>query len=402
MQRKRFLFEIVCNQEAVDFFQAHCNENPQTLALRHTAKVNFPLAPIIEWIEASQRGSMKLPTHVEKKCYLTRRALEQASSEAAARYKASQIEGESLLNLCGGIGVDDWGFSATIQQIYSLENDQNLHELSKANCKKLGVENVRRIHADAEEHLASNVETYEWIYADPDRRDSGKRLVSLADCSPNVLALWPIIQKKSKNQLLKLSPLYPLEQLEKELPGVERVEIVAWQNEVKEVLVFCSTQGPFHPMVRKAVSIEASGIRSFQGIPEKGTTSECGLSGFFYEVHPTIAKANLGINYALSLGIENLIPNGLFHYAISWIPDYFGRGFEIVFSGAYSKKIFQDYLNQNGVKKANFSCRFFKQSPEELKKAHRILDGGEDYFFFFENQKKQSWFVHGKKFADKS
>lgn len=401
MQRKLFLLEILRNTEVEDFLKAQRHARIDELALRFSGKVNFPLAPVIEWIDALQRAEKKLPRHAAQDCYLTRKAVEQASSESTALYKASQLKGKRLLNICGGIGVDDWAFAREFESIISLEIDEDLHELAGANRHKLAISNVHRQFCRAEDFFDQDTEHYEWIYADPDRRLAGKRWVSLADCSPNLAELWPLIQQRSKFQLVKLSPLYPLEQLEKELSGLFRIEVVSWQNEVKEVLAFCASERREGPALRRSVSLAPEGEMHFEGLPEKGQTSSPIHKGYFYEAHPTLAKANLAVSYAHKLGLNILIPNGLFLQSENELPDFFGRSFEWVHGDGYSGKKFQHYLKTMGIGKANFTCRYFKQTPEELKKAHRIEDGGDNYFFFFDRGKDGPCFIHGKKLADK-
>lgn len=400
MQRNINLLELLRNEEVEAFVRANKNEQVRDLALRFNGKVNFLLAPVIEWIDALQRAEKKLPTHAAQNCYLTKRALEQASSENTALSKASRIQGETLLNLCGGLGVDDWAFSTVFRAIISLEKDSSLHELASANLTKLDISSIQRKNTSAEAFLAGDTGYYDWIYADPDRREAGKRLVSLADCSPDLIALWPLIRQKSRHQLIKLSPLYPLEQLEKELPGMYEIEVVSWQGEVKEVLAFCASDRQTHDINRRAVSIEPEEHIIFEGQVEKTPTSLPAQGGYFYEAHPALAKANLAVTYARKHGMKILIPNGIFQQSTDLFPDFFGRTFKWVHGAAYSRKKFQQYLKAQGIIKANFTCRYFKQSPEELKKALGMDDGGEDYFFFFENGNRDPYFIHGKKLAD--
>ncbi|MHB1278149.1 MAG: THUMP-like domain-containing protein [Bacteroidia bacterium] len=399
MQRNTNLLEILRSAEVQSFVETNKSARISELALRFSGKVNFPLAPVIAWIDALQRAEKKLPEHASKTCYLTKRALEQASSESTARYKATQVRGENLLNLCGGLGVDDWAFAGVFKSVVSLETDSTLNELAEANLTKLAILSIHRKNCSAEEFLARDIGHYDWIYADPDRREAGKRLVSLVDCSPDLPALWPVIQQRSAFQMIKLSPLYPLEQLEKELSGLFRIEVVSWQNEVKEVLAFCASTTPSGALIRKAVSIETDGILSFEGQVEKGQTAFPGEGGYFYEAHPALAKANLGVTYAKKCGNEILIPNGIFQRSLALFPDFFGRTFVWVYGDGYSRKKFQQYLKTRGIIKANFTCRYFKQTPEELKKAHGMDDGGEDYFFFFEKGNKEPYFIHGRKLA---
>ncbi|MDX5321852.1 MAG: class I SAM-dependent methyltransferase [Bacteroidota bacterium] len=328
---------------------------------------------------------------------MTRRAYEQASSEPCAEYKASQIQGESLLNLCGGLGVDDTAFATSFQSIWSVELDASLHEMAVENDQRFHLETVHRIQGDSMEFLANSERNYDWIYADPDRREGQARLVSLEDCQPSLLQNWERIQARSTSQLIKLSPLYSLDKLEQELPGLYRIDVVAIKGEVKEVLAFCHSAGYPSSPERRAIELEP--YQHYAGFPEKLESTPLN-SPYFYEAHASLAKTDLAGTYVREIGGQPLIPNALYIQSDQPLPSFFGRGFIIESEGPYNRKKFDAYLKEQGITKANLSCRFFRLSPPELKKQHRLQDGGEHYFFFFENREKKPVFIHGKKLAD--
>lgn len=397
MQRNEKILEILRSTEVLAFVSAHLSADIRTLALQFGGKTTFSLPPVLEWIDALQRAEKKVPAHYEAMCFFTRRSLEQASSEATAMYKASCIKGENLLNLSGGLGIDDWAFAQRNISVISLDPNEGLNELVRANSDKMNLNLVQRLDITAEEYLQSTRESFSWIYADPDRRDEGKRLVILDDCVPAVKGLWQKIQERSERQVLKLSPLYPLELLEKEIKGLIRIEVVAVHGEVKEVLAFSKTKDSGGPAIRKAVELD--GLQSFEGFPIAQVSGRFASEAYFYEVHPSLSKTNLAGTYADHLGTKSLIPNSIYQVSDTLIPDYFGRGFQVIEQGNYSKKLFQQYLNKLKIAKANVACRYFKLTPEEIKKAHRLQDGGEHYFILYTDVDGKAAFIHGRKFG---
>ncbi|MBI1221541.1 MAG: hypothetical protein GC180_02965 [Bacteroidetes bacterium] len=380
---------------------AFVNENitgdVASLGLRYSGKVAFQLPAVLEWLDALQRGKDKLPNWVDRRCVFTRRSMEQASSEMTAQQKIRELNGDRILNLCGGIGVDDAAFARCFKEVVSVEMDEEVHELALVNMKKLGIQNIRRVLNEAGQFLEDESETYDWIFADPDRRESGKRFVQMCDCSPEIIPLWSLIQNKSKRQLIKLSPLYPLEQLEQELPGIYRIEVVAWKGEVKEVLAYCET-GYSGEVSRKAIELDP--YQSFKGKPAANKSWAMPDKTYFYEVHPSLSKSGLASSYAESIGTEVLISNGIYQQSDQLIPSFFGREFIQIHRSAYSRKKFDQYLKDQSIQQANLASRFFKWSPQELKKLHRLKDGGRDYFFFFENSERKPYFIHGRKLDD--
>lgn len=397
VQRKTNLLELSSDRDVILFIDEHLEEKVVNLGLRFSGKVKFSLPETLEWLAALQKAKTKLPSWYEKRCVLTKRATEQASSEEASIYKTRLYSGVRLLNLCGGLGVDDVAFSKKFDQVISLEADEELSLLSEENDRKLGVSNVQRVHAKAEGYLENLSDGFNLIYADPDRRTGEKRLVSLEDCVPDIPGNWKKIQMLSSQQLLKLSPMYPLEQLNSELSGLKEIEVVSIRGEVKEVLAHCQT-GYSGKIVYRAIELhpfQEFEVDSEDEAPLFHPSENMPLN--FYEVHPSIAKAGIANHYALKMETYPLIPNGIYQFSEKRIRDYMGRGFEVVKMFDYNRKKFDQYLNSGSIKKANLASRYFKMSPQELKKAHKLQDGGEDYFFFFEH-KGQATCVHGRKF----
>ena len=55
------------------------------------------------------------------------------------------------------------------------------------------------------------------------------------------------------------------------------------------------------------------------------------------------------------------------------------------------------YLKEKSIRQANVSVNNFPVKPEEIKKVFRLKDGGEEYFFFTANDKKEKLFYHCRK-----
>ena len=100
-----------------------------------------------------QKAKDKLPMFISKFCYLTSKSYEQSSSEALANFKASLYSGETLIDLTGGLGIDDIAFSKTFKKVISIDIDEELDMLTKINLKKLGISNIERITAKAEDFI---------------------------------------------------------------------------------------------------------------------------------------------------------------------------------------------------------------------------------------------------------
>ncbi|MCI7140510.1 RsmD family RNA methyltransferase [Alistipes sp.] len=188
------------------------------------------------------RAQHKLPSFAAAQCILPPRAFEQASSEACAAHK--EISGDAVLDLTCGLGVDTFYLSRRFRHVVALESDPLLARITSDNLARLGVRNVEILALRAEEYLAREGLHFDWIYADPDRRSAaGLKQLRLEACSPDILALRPLIERAAPRLCLKNSPLFDVAEALRLFPQ-SRVEVLSLGGECKEVLVYADGRGP--------------------------------------------------------------------------------------------------------------------------------------------------------------
>ena len=135
---------------------------------------HIPYARVVATqVKYLERARHKLPSFAAVQCILPPRAFEQASSEACTSCK--RIEGDSVLDLTCGLGVDAWALSRRFRQVTALERDPVLAAIAAENFSRLGVANVEVVNSSAEEFLQREGLHYDWIYVDPDRRNAEGR-----------------------------------------------------------------------------------------------------------------------------------------------------------------------------------------------------------------------------------
>ena len=102
-------------------------------------------------------------------------SVEQCSSEITAKFKASLISGETLIDLTGGMGVDVAYMSKNFKNTFYFEQNIDLLSLTKYNFEQLGINNVSFLEGNSVEKLAestlfdSKQIQSTWIYLDPHR-----------------------------------------------------------------------------------------------------------------------------------------------------------------------------------------------------------------------------------------
>jgi hypothetical protein len=101
------------NTEIQSFINAHLEADISKTALLKNPFPSIDFKIIINQIEAKKKSRTKLPTWFTCKdiIYPNKISIEQTSSEITAQYKSEIINGETLIDLTGGFGVDAFYFA---------------------------------------------------------------------------------------------------------------------------------------------------------------------------------------------------------------------------------------------------------------------------------------------------
>ncbi len=306
------------------------------------------------------------------------------------------FKGELLIDLTGGLGIDDWAFSKSFNKVISVDNDFMLNELVRINFRKLKLKNIERIDSDSVQFIQQDLKA-DLIYIDADRRVKNNKSVTLEDSEPPVLKTLGRFFEISANILLKLSPLIDITYLAKSLHNIEKILVVSSDNEVKEVLVHlnCSYSGTARI---KAVDISKYGLKEYSSFFSDNSKPKISTNGnYFYEPANSIIKSGLVNSYAAPLKLETISKNGVYLLGNIYINDFFGRAFEVITQFPFSKSRFLEYIKDSKISKGNLSKRNFPLTVYELKKLVKIKDGGDDYFFFTQDTAKQKLVYHCRK-----
>ena len=201
--------KALLNPEIQDYINTNIGQNISTLALQKNPFPNVNWLDILNQIEAKTKAKEKLPSWFAQKSiiYPSKISVEQTSSEKTAKYKASLIKGESLIDLTGGFGVDDFYFAKTINQIVHCEMNADLSAIVQHNYTQLNVLNTKTYVGDSMLTLQQLNQKWDWIYIDPSRRSDVKgKVFLLKDCLPNVPENLNNYFSYSKNILIKTDP----------------------------------------------------------------------------------------------------------------------------------------------------------------------------------------------------
>lgn len=369
-------------QKEIQFFiTQNIGKKSSALALQKNPfpAVDFKL--IINQIEAKSKAKDKLPTwfHTPNIIFPSKIAIEQTSSETTAKYKATLVSGESVLDATGGFGIDDYYFAKKIKKVLHCELNNELSSIVNHNFKTLKIENIDCIAVDSSEILSTLNQQFDYIYIDPSRRNDQKgKVFMLKDCLPNVPDLQDFYFKFTSNILIKTAPILDITSGLTELKNVKNIHIVAVDNEVKELL-WEIEKNYYKSISVKTVNFNKSTSELFEFQLNNQAFTNYGLpQKYLYEPNSAIMKSGGFNEVSNQYNLVKLQVNSHLYTSNNLI-NFPGRIFEIMQNIPYSKNEMKSTLQNS---KANITTRNFPDTVENIRKKWKINDGGATYCFF--------------------
>jgi 16S rRNA G966 N2-methylase RsmD len=362
-----------------EFIEQNKNKPLPEIALL-LSKTDLDKEFILSQINGTQKAKNKLPEYYNTQdiIYPSKLSLEQCSSEKTGLYKSKIIKGESLIDLTGGFGIDSFYFSKEFKTIIHIEQNTLLSELAKKNFKLLKANNIESINATAEEFIDSTNIKADFIYIDPSRRNVNERVFKLDDCTPNIIDLAPEIFKIADQILIKTAPLLDIKQTIKDLKKVSEIWVISVDNDCKEVLYLIDKNNTSAPEINTINLTKNNQEFSFNYENEINSSVSYSLpEKYLYEPNSAILKAGAFNSVSDKYRIDKIAPNSHLYTSDSKVENFPGRIFKIEKTIPYSTKEFKKI----GLKKANISCRNFKETVEQTKKKLKLKDGGNHYVF---------------------
>ena len=369
------------NDAVQEFLTANLKTDALSLLFKNQVFKNVTQKELTQQLIGKQKAASKLPTWFKTKgiYYPEKLNLEQTSSEATAQFKASLVSGDSMLDLTGGFGVDSFYFSKKVTQLTHIETNTELSNIAAHNFKQLEADNISCVNEEAISFLKNNNQHYDWIYLDPSRRNTKKgKVFLLEDYQPNIIELLPLLYAKTENILLKTSPLLDITLGVDTLKNVKQVYVVAVDNEVKELL--WHLQKDYDKDYKThAINIKKQTTETLtfdQNTEEHLSVAYSHPKMYLYEPNAALLKAAAFNMVANTYKLSKIAPFSHL-YTSDTLVSFPGRTFVVKHCFDYHKKA----MKQLGIKKANITTRNFGLSVSEIRKIHKISDGGDLYLF---------------------
>jgi len=379
--------EAILHADVQAFITKNLHINIAKLLFQKSPFNDVSAKELAEQIEAKLKAKNKLPTwfSLEHIYYANKLNISQTSSEVTAAYKSEIVNGDSLVDITAGFGVDTLAFSKIIKKVYHVEKNQLLSSIAKSNFEKMKLTNVAFVNTDGIDFLKQSTKSFDWIYVDPSRRtDTKEKVYFLSDCEPDVTVNIDLLFSKSENILIKTGPLLDLTIGTRQIKHIKEIHIVALDNDVKEVLWVLKDGFNDEPIIKTAnIKKDTKEVFEFKQSEEKAAIPIISEpQKYLYEPNAALLKSGAFKLICSRLGVSKLHTHS--HLYTSKTQKKFpGRSFEIKSITPYNKKEIQ----RLGLVKANITTRNFLDSVATIRKKLKLKDGGTDYLFFTKDVK---------------
>jgi hypothetical protein len=325
-----------------------------------------------------QKAKSKFPSlfKTENVIYPPKVNLEQTSSEISAQYKASLIEGNEVIDLTGGYGIDAVAFCKAGKNTTHIELNPELQVYSQELFKTLDLAIISYC-GDGIDYLKQQDKKYHTIYLDPSRKTKEKvKAILLEDYEPNVIQHEELLLSKSDQIIIKTSPLLDIKAGLSQLSHVAEIHVVAYKNEVKELLWIIKEKN-------QDTSIKCVHLHSNDPIVEsKLITNQNArlqpVSKFLFEPNAAVMKSQQFDHISHFYKVDKIDVNSHFFTSVKNL-NFPGRSFKVNGVTPYKpKEVKQKYAKSNyGVISRNF-----RESVAQLRKKYQLGEHDTKYLIF--------------------
>jgi len=306
--------------------------------------------------------------------FFTPEALEQASGEVVAAWRAHRFAGSGVTRLADlgcGIGGDTLALAALPGgRVAALDRDALRLRMARANLAACGLTALTAL-ADLRDPLP--LAGIEAAFFDPARRDEGRRAFSVRRYTPplDVIEAWRL-----DGLAVKLSPGVDLDELRAYTDRGAGVEFVSLGGELKEAVLWCGVFG-FHG--RQASRLEADGpgdILLPRDLPAPPLSAP---RAYLYEPDPAVIRAGLlgELTDRLGLPLYRLDEQIAYLTGDAAIESGWARVWPVRDWLPFNLKRLRSALRARGIGRVTVKKRGSPLQPDDLIRQLRLDGGGE-------------------------
>lgn len=352
----------------------------QALSRRYPADL---ARPALEIAILRREAAGKFPVLMAAQMYLTRQALEQATSyeiaaNRAERYRLS-LQPDHIVDLGCSIGSDTLALAGAAPTL-GLDRDRLRLRMAQANLEAFSTlpESAVKLHpasfaqADLTEPLPVARRDTTALFFDPARRDDQRRIFSVQDYQPPLAVVKTWLPHFTALGV-KLSPGVDLAELA-DYPA--EIEFISLNGELKECVLWF---GSLRNTARRATLLP-SRAQMTSDEPFSSQQPPAQLSApqsFLYEPDPAILRAGLVRSLAEQLQAAQLDPEIAYLTSGELKTTPFARAWVIEDWFPFQLKRLRAYLRQRGIGKLTVKKRGSPLEPEALIRDLRLQGDSE-------------------------
>jgi SAM-dependent methyltransferase len=306
--------------------------------------------------------------------FFTRPALEQASSESVATYRAQRFRASGLDNIADlgcGIGGDALALAA-VADVIGVDWDPVRVTMALENVRVYGfAERFHPLQADLRELTPLPVQA---CFFDPSRRDEhGRRFFSVEQYQPplSMIERW---LEKIPHVAVKIGPAVDYA----ELPEHAEIEFISVGREVKEGILWF---GDLHSGEQRRATLLPAGHTLSSGREGEEKVPVVPPGSFLYEPHRAVIRAHLVEILASLLGASKIDQDIAYLTSETVQATPFARCFVIEAVFPFQLKRLRHYLRQHQIGHVTIKKRGSPLEPDMLRRQLR-LSGDEERVVF--------------------
>ncbi len=322
---------------------------------------------VIEQVELRRRARAKFSA--AEQMFFTRRALEQATDEIIATYKASRYERPAeVFDLCCGIGGDLLAL-APYGSATGVDRDPVMSILAEANARVALNDAVRQPAVRTCDVADVDVDSCTAWHIDPDRRASGRRTTRVELHEPGIDSVERL-RKHNPNAAIKLAPAAKVP--DAWLPQAE-LEWISRSGECRQLVAWFGTLAA-HPAERRATVLgdSATPPRSVVGLPGEEPPTTGRVSRYVFEPDAAVLAAGLGPVLAAEHHLTRISSGIAYWTGDAALADNALACFEVDEVLPLDTKRLRSLLHKRGIGRLEIKKRGVDVQPESLRRQLRL------------------------------
>jgi SAM-dependent methyltransferase len=299
--------------------------------------------------------------------FFTREALEQASAESVAGYRARRFARyPAAADLCCGIGGDALALAA-LADVLAIDSQPLRLRMAEANARAYGVGD--RLHTCCADVTTFPLPRGTPIWADPSRRVEGRRVFALDAYLPPLSALLPLA-RRAPAAGIKLAPGVDYGELGALLSDLEHeVEILSVKGEAREAVLWL---GEAVTARRRATLLPGGHTLTAHPLPAPVPVVPPGR--YLYEPDAAVIRAHLVEHLAVAIGAAKLDDQIAYLTADALVETPFATAYRIQEAMPFQLKHLNHRLRALDIGELVIKKRGFAVDPEQFR--HRLKYGG--------------------------